>query len=381
MANTLDNIMPKILANGLAVLREQVIMPQIVNGDYSAEAARKGTTIDVPIPAAKTASDVTPAPTYSSASNTTPGIVQISLNNWKHADFFLTDKDQAEIERNAHFMPMEAGEAIRALANAVNQDLHQEYAGVYGYVGTADTTPFASTVTAATDARKVLNQQLAPRDMRRAVVNYDAEANILALSQFSDFDKINESAPRIEGIMGRKYGFDWYADDHVLTHTAGSLAATGAVVGTTAAVGASTLAVKSASAVGNVVAGDIFTIAGDSQTYVVQATVSAIASGANKNLSIDPPLKVIASAAAAITFKASHVVNIAFHRNAFAFANRPLMSDSEGLGSRIMSMTDPVSGITLRLEVSRQYKQTTWDFDILWGAKLVRPALATRIAG
>jgi hypothetical protein len=46
-----------------------------------------------------------------------------------------------------------------------------------------------------------------------------------------------------------------------------------------------------------------------------------------------------------------------------------------------MSMTDPQTGITLRLEVSRQYKQVTWEFDILWGAKLVRPELATRIAG
>ena len=42
---------------------------------------------------------------------------------------------------------------------------------------------------------------------------------------------------------------------------------------------------------------------------------------------------------------------------------------------------DPQTGITLRLEVSRQYKQVVWEFDLLWGSKLIRPELATRIAG
>ena len=90
-----------------------------------------------------------------------------------------------------------------------------------------------------------------------------------------------------------------------------------------------------------------------------------------------------ATAAAAVTFKASHVVNLAFHRDAFAFANRPLVQSTQDmqLGSRIMSMQDPKTGITLRLEVSRQYKQVVWEFDLLWGSQLVRAPLATRIAG
>ncbi len=42
---------------------------------------------------------------------------------------------------------------------------------------------------------------------------------------------------------------------------------------------------------------------------------------------------------------------------------------------------DPVSGIALRLEVSRQYKQTTFSYDILGGAQLIRPELAAIVAG
>lgn len=383
MANTLDNIMPKILARGLITLRELAIMPRLVNGSYSQEAAEKGDTIDVPIPTANAATDVTPGPTYSSATAVTPAKVQISLDNWKKTNFSLSDKDMVEIDKQKHFIPMQMAEAIRALANVVNEDIHAEYAGVYGFVGTGGTTPFASTVADATNSRKVLHQQRAPRDSRRGVLDFDAEANALALSPFSDAEKIGTNQVRIEGEIGRKYGIDWYADDAVPTHTAGTLVTPGGVINATASAGTSTLAIRSASAAGNINMGDIFTIAGDTQTYVANATVSAIASGTAKNVSISPNLVVTVASGTAVTLKATHVVNVAFHRDAYAFANRPLVASTQdmALGSRIMSMTDPTTGITLRLEVSRQYKQVTWEFDILWGAKLVRPELATRIAG
>ena len=61
MANAMTEIMPKILARGLLALREQAIMPRLVNADYSNDAARKGDTVDVPLPSAITASDVTPS--------------------------------------------------------------------------------------------------------------------------------------------------------------------------------------------------------------------------------------------------------------------------------------------------------------------------------
>jgi hypothetical protein len=383
MSNTLTDIMPKILARGLLALREQALMPRLVNGSYSAEAAEKGDTIDVPIPTANAATDVTPSNTPSAPTDTTPSKVQIALNNWKKVNFHMSDKDMVEVDKNNHFIPMQMSEAVRALANVVNVDIHNEYVGVYGFTGTAGSTPFASTVVDAVNARKVLHQQRAPRTERRGVLDFDAEANALALPPFADAEKTLSAQVKIEGEIGRKYGVDWVADDAVVTHTAGSLQATGALVGSTTAAGTITLDVASASAVGNLVIGDVFTIAGDTQTYAVGATVSAIASSANSAVTISPALATAATSGAAITIKASHVVNMVFHRDAFAFANRPLVSSTQDtqLGSMIMSMTDPQTGITLRLEISRQYKQVVWELDILWGAKLVRPELACRVAG
>jgi hypothetical protein len=40
-----------------------------------------------------------------------------------------------------------------------------------------------------------------------------------------------------------------------------------------------------------------------------------------------------------------------------------------------------MTGIPLRLEVKRQNKQTLWEFDVLYGVKLVEPDLAARLAG
>lgn len=379
MSNTITNLLPKILAKGLLALRERASLPRIVNSDYSADAAKKGQTIDIPIPSESAAYDISPSTAPASATDASPTLVQISLSNWKGASFALTDKEMVEIDKNEHFMPIQMSEAVRSLANAVNSNVLSNYTGVYGWNGTASTTPFASTVAGATDSRKVLNKQRAPRDSRRGVLDFDAEANALALSQFSDAEKVGSNGVKIEGEIGRKFGVDWYADDDVKTHTTGSLGALGAVMGSTTAAGATTIDIDAASTAGNMLIGDVFTIAGQTQTYVVGATVSAITSG-GKAVTIQPALESIATAAAALTVKGSHVANLVFHRDAFGLAMRPLEGTS-ATGARMVSMTDPQTGLTMRLELTRQNKQDKWELDVLWGSKLVRAALATRLAG
>lgn len=384
MSNSLTTVLPKILARGLLALREQAVMPRLVNADYSAEAARKGDTIDVPLPSAIAASDVTPSNTPPTASDSTISQVQIALSNWKKAGFHLSDKEVMEIDRNETFVPMQMSEAVRALANAVNASVHAEYAGVHGYIGTAGTTPFASDVSDATEARKLLNKQLAPRGERRAVLDFDAEANALALAQFSDAEKVGSAEVKIEGEIGRKFGIDWFADDGVPTHTSGTASDSGTYTITTAAAGTAgdtAVTIKSDVGTPTLVAGDVLSFAGHAQTYVVTAGATLGVTGVA--VSVSPSLAANVANAAAVDVRASHIVNLAFHRDAFALAMRPLTAGTAdlSLGNQILSMTDAQTGLSLRLEVSRQYKQTVWEFDVLWGVKLVRPELAVRIAG
>jgi len=362
------------------VLRESAVMPRLVNIDYASDAREFGDTIDIPKTKTQTASAVTSGVQGSNTpASVTPGKVQISMDQWMTTDFHMSDKDMVEVDRNAHFVPGQTEEAARALAQDLDTKIHAKYTGIYGFVGTAGTIPF-STVATTTDARKVLNTQLAPMNDRRIVVDPTAESQALQLTAYSDISQSDDRPVKIEGEMGRKFGFDHFMSQNVKTHTKGTLIA-GATVGSTTAAGASAVSIKSASAAGTVVVGDVFTIAGNTQTYTVKTAATPTSTGVD--VSISPGLAQIATATNAITFKASHVVNLAFQRNAFAYVTRPLQSSSveTATGTAIRSMSDNMTGLTMRLEMVRQRKQTAWEFDVLHGEQLVRPELACRIAG
>ncbi len=383
MANTLTSIIDKILARGLSTLREQAVMPRLVNVDFNNEASQKGTTVDVPLPKSQTVADVSPSNTPIAAASKTPGLVQIAMSNWKQTDFHLTDKEMVEVDRNRHFLPMQSGEAVKALANNIDIAIHTELGNrVYGFIGVAASTAFDSVVT-ATDARKTLNNQLAPMGERSVVLDPDAEAKALALSAFSDLEKTGDRKVKIDGELGRKLGLDFFMSQNVQTHTSGSATAgDGLQVATEAAVGVSTLLVKTSAGTAIFNLGDIFTFAGDTQTYVITTKVTATT--ASTSIAFDPALTTIASAGTILTVKATHVMNLAFNRNAAAYVTRPLQAAVGGDvlgGSIVRSLSDNMTGLVLRLEVSRQHKRTAWEFDVLYGTKTLRPEFGMRIAG
>lgn len=389
MANTLDALMPKILARGLLALRGFTVLPRLVNTDYSNEARQKGNTIDVPVPGAVTAVDVTPGATPPANTDSSWSTVQVPLDKWKEAPFYLTDKEEGQI-LTSEFLPLQAGEAVKSLGQAVNADIFGCYKGIYGYVGTAGTTPFATSggvgdISAATSARKVLNAQFAPLANRSLVLDVDAGANALGLPQFANAAAAADNKVITEGVIGRKLGFDWFEDQQTPTHAAGTITTGLAAKAATAqAVGDTTIVCTTAASTGACALkeGDIITFAGDSQTYVLTADAAQASAAADVTLNIQPPLKVALAGGEAVTVKASHVVNLAFNKYAIALAVRPL-ADTMGneLGAKIMSATDPITGLTLRLEVTRQHKQTRYSYDILYGVKLVRRELACRVAG
>ena len=375
--NNLNAIIPKILSRGLLTLRGKLIMPRIVNGDYSSDAAQKGSVINVPIPTAAAVTDVTPSNTKPVLVDKTPSSVDIPLDQWKMSSFHLSDQDMLRIDMDAHFMPMSTLSAIDAIAENINGYIMGLYKQVPNWVGTAGTTPFATDAAAAIAARKKLSALKAPSAERRFVLDLDAEANALGLTQFADVSQVGERNVKIEGEIGRKYGFDFFSDQQVPYHTKG-MAGTVLTNGIQAA-GATSIVIDGITTA--VVPGDLFTIAGQSTQYTV-ISVSALVS-TEQTVVISPALSAQVADGIQLTPVASHAVNLAFHRDAFAFAMRPLAQSSQAMamGSKIMSLTDPATGITMRLEVTRVHKAVTWEFDVLYGGKLVRPELAVRVLG
>lgn len=378
MANTTTNIQHKILARALLNLRETVVMPRLVNRDYGLDARKEGSTVDIPVPVAQSATAVTPAQVPPAPASKTPTIMQIPMSSWYFSDFHLTDKDQMEIARDEHFVPMQMEEAVRALAFQINGDILTEYDAVYGYVGTAGTTPFASSAADVANVRKTLNSQLCPKPMRRMVLDHDAEANAATLAQFAHAEKSADSQVVREGELGRKYGFDWFSDDQIPTHTAGT-GASATTDNAGYAIGVKTVTLASAGT-GTILTGDIITFAGQTQTYTVTSGDSDVSNGGT--VSFEPGLKAaIPGSTTAITVKASHVVNLGFHKNAFAFVTRPLEDSNVGNLRQMATMADPVSGLVLRLQIVPEWMQTAWVLDVLYGFKCVRPEYACRLAG
>ena len=81
-----------------------------------------------------------------------------------------------------------------------------------------------------------------------------------------------------------------------------------------------------------------------------------------------------------MTIKATHAFSLAFHRDAFMFASRPMSIDVGTPGHVMAQSTDPISGITLRVELLRLNKESVWSLDVLYGGSVVRPELTVRYA-
>lgn len=381
--NTLTAVLDRILAQGLSVLRENCVMPRLVNSGYSALAGGKGSTIEISVPGAVTAAAVSPSNTPPDIAGVAPSVVTMNLDKWYDAGFFVTDKDALDIRNGV--LPGQADACVKALANQVNSDLFALYKEVYGYVGTAGTTPFATGLDQAAQARKTLATQLCPLEDRRGVIDPNAEANFILVPAVMNANQRGSDEGIKEGRMARILGIDWFTDQQVPTHTTGAATAGTIALDDSAArpLGTKTLHMDGFSVKPSV--GDIFTIAGDSQTYTV--TASTTLAGTDSDVSFEPGLKVAIPAVdgnEVVTFKASHVANVIFNKNAFGFANRPfsggeLLPGVERMGIRYMQ--DPVSGLSLRVEHTREHKRDKLAFDILYGVKCVRPELAVRLAG
>lgn len=384
MANLLDAAIPRILSKGLKILRENTVMPRLVTRNFDKSAMEKGKSVDVPIAASMgEADDVIPSANNVASADIAPRFVSIKLDKWKQKSFTLTDKELMEVMDGYDNLQM--GEAARSIARSIDRDLFRLYQAVPNVVGTPGLTPFAQISGAAPyptymglgavrEARRVLNKNLADDSNRYIVLDPDAEANATMLAQFTSAADAGTDATIKRGVIGEKFGFDWFMSQNVPSHTVG-IAGTLTTNGATNLLNSPTLAISGATAAPN--PGDVFTIAGDPLPY------SALTGSTATVIQVSPPLRrdFATGAVATIVTTGTAVQNMIFHRDAFALAVRPIADIGGGLGNKIETFTDDVSGLTMRLEISRQNKQTQFCYDVLYGVAALRPELAVRLAG
>lgn len=374
------NILQTLVSMGLRALREKVVLPRIVNRNIEGDIVgqKRGATVNVSIPASISARAVVPDVVPPAVTAVTPTSKAVTLDQWYEAPFAMDDKGLAQVQRQ--IIPDQASEAIKAIANQIDTylwGLTHGTDGFYGFVGTPGTTPFASDLSELTEAIRVAEEQLMPIDMEDTwlVVNPAAKANAMLLRQVSDASMRPGSPTLVRGQIGEIMGVMGVVSQNVPSHTAGS-DLVGAINDAGAiAAGVKTLTVDGFSAAPNV--GDIFTIAGVDGTYIVTSGTTTT------TLNFEPGLKTALATGdnnEVITVKGTHVSNLLMQKNAIAFAMAPLLETNIG-NAMIQEAVDPVSGLSLRLEVTRQNKQWQWSFDALWGAAVIRRELGVRIAG
>lgn len=386
--NNLTSVIPTLYAQGLESLRSMCIMPRVVLNDFGEEVREQGEAIQIPMPSAMTTTQIVPAAFAPDPPNIAPTTAIIPLNNWEEASFVLTEKEYAQIVRG--IVPLQLSSAVQTLAASVNASIFANYTSVGNAVGVAGVTPFATGIKQATDAGVYLDNNYALQRDRAIVLDPTGYGQAEQLPNFAYYMYSGDKDTVNSGIIRDKFGFDWHKDQQVPYQIAGTLTGTLTASG---AQGAGNTSITVATGTGSSFApnvGDIITFAGDTQTYTVQAggvTATPLAASETGTVMIYPAKAVALAGGEGITLTASHRVNLAFQRQAFGFASRPVKAglglNGEGRGMVVaeMMVPDPVSGLVMHMEIREEYRRTRVAYSMLWGTAPVRPNVACRILG
>lgn len=344
-------------------------MPRLVNRDFDTLAAQPGSSIDVPIPPTITTSAVTAANTPPATADITLSSVNVPLSNWNEAPFYMTDKDLLEVQQDK--LPGVVESALASIVAKIDTDILVAADQGCGLADDQGTAPFAN-IGNALKAGELLNQNKVARTARSCIFDPAAESALLSLEQFTSAD-YQTSFPIQTGMVGPepKLGMQWWMDQNVATHTCGTSSAKAVNNGAGYPIGTKVLTVDGGS--GTMLAGDVVTIG--NFNYGVASLVST-------TLTLNQGLMEAVADDAAITLidaSSTHTANIAMARDALVFCSRPFQASNSAIASQTIS--DPISGLSLRLEVTREHKRDRWSIDALYGTKVVRPEGVIKIIG
>lgn len=377
--------MPNILAGALDVLREECALAQMVNKNFDNTEGKIGQTVNIAKSQVLTTAAVTPAAVPPNPVDITLGYTQITINTWQKATFYMNVQD-ATFFQSGMIIPLQMKEAVRALAKKLNNDLFALHTNIYSATGTAGTNPFATNVNPVADVKKLLDDQYVSQSGRALILGHAEVAAGLKTQDLKYMLYAGDNNALRRGALGGLYGFETAIDGLVPTFVAGTYTGTvtangvnalAATVFSFATAGASSLTGK---------VGDIFTKAGDSQQYVLTSTIT-IGASTNGTANIQPPLQVATAGGEAITFLtttgASYRVNIGGDLTGIGLVMRVPPSSVEGgpIYGNHMSMTDPVTGMSIKLSQLPGYHLSQWEVSIMYGMAMIDPRKFVKLLG
>lgn len=370
--NTLGNYNETFFAQEALIQLEKALgMAGRVYRGYNPNPTVKGDTIQVRRPSTFTAQA---APSTDQDINTDS--VAITVDQWEEVKFSLTDKDLSLTSDKIisdHIRP-----AAVALADKVDIVLNTLYKDIPWYAAMSATPALAD----ITKVKKVMFDNKVPlRD--ESMLHFQIGSSEQMAYQNAMTVLANPQASGLrDGSIGQLYGFDVFANQNAPVHTSGTAADNVGALTAATAVGDTHIAIGSFEAAGTIKKGDIITIAGDPQQYVATGDATA-SSGAIASLGVYPAIKQVNASSSVVTVflgGANKTQNIAFHRNAFCLATAPLSELGNQLGAKIATVSDPITGLSLRSRMFYVGDSSTVKvaLDILFGVKTLDPNLAVR---
>lgn len=381
--NTISSIVPDIYEALDVVSRELTGLIPAVTMNASAERAGINQNIVVDVEPAGNVSNITPAMTVPDPTGQTSGSTVIQITKSRAAEFGFIGDDQKKLNTGPGYLSVRANkiaQAIRAVANEVESDLaglHSTFSRAYG---TAGTTPFgtANDYTDASNVLKILKDNGSPQSDNQLVINTAAGANFIGKQ--SAVNSAGTDSMLRQGVLLDLAGMPLRESAQINDFTAG----TGSSATTDDAgyaVGATVLTLASAGT-GTLLAGDVVTFAGDSNSYVIASGDADVSGGGTITLAA-PGLRVAMSAATkAITVVASSARNMAFNRSALVLAARAPARPEEGdMAEDVIVITDPRSGLSMEFAMYKGYRKVRYEVGLAWGVKNIKPEHTALLLG
>ena len=210
---SLDNIIahggygrpPAVFRDGLSAVRENASLARYVHVNARATPHAQGDLVGCPMAVAKGVRDVEEGDVFrvDDVGTATPD-VDVELSHYKKTQMVVDDGQLPTLNAAKH--PIQINEHIRLLVTALHCVF--DYHTLLRSVGTEGVSPFASDVAPLLVARKMLNDSLAPRTPRYALLNPD----VLDMRVFQD-------SVRRTGNSGTCFGMRFGFDQDLPAHT------------------------------------------------------------------------------------------------------------------------------------------------------------------
>lgn len=373
MANTLNGLVPALYEALDVISREMTGFIPAVSRDSSVARAAIGQDVLVPITSEAASADNTPGVTAPDSGDTIVDTVAVAITKSKHVPVRWNGEQTKGLQNAGTFSSIQADrfyQAMRTLVNEVEKDLWVEaYRNASRAFGTAGTTPFgtAADLSDFAGVLGVLEQNGAPTNDLQLVLGHSAIGNMRGKQ--SGLFKVNEAGSSDmlrNGMTDRIMNMAIRHSHQVGRHVKGTGAAY--VTSGATAIGATNIAL--ATGTGTVLAGDIATFDADTgNKYVVGTGVAAPGTiTLNK-----PGSQILIPTANALTLGSSYTANVAFARSAIVLATRaPAMPEGGDSADDVITITDPLTGLSFEIAVYRQFLQTAYHVRLAWGCRAIK---------